>query len=460
MEGILNIFMKSLSLVIPAWNEEKNIPPLIQAIKKDIPLLTDDFEVIFIDDASSDATPKLLDDLSKLDARIKVIHNKKNMKLGGSLREGLRIVSKDLVLYLDADLPFDLKEVKRGVRVLEKENADVVSAYRINRGIDGLRRTLYSIVYNCLVDALFHLKLRDINFSFKLFKRRILERISLHSDGSFLVVELLIKAKANACKIAQMPAWYITRKTGRSSLSSFLVIKKIISELITFYFGIFQWYSSNNVVLKTLAPYYENAPFLKKLYLYLRISSCPFDKIEKYVPREGRIVDVGCGMGSFSLFLSHQSDNRDVTAVDWNSDRIAFNMEIAKANNVSIDFIKSNIVDFAIPSCQGIVIIDVLYLIDEQRRNDLLSRCYNKLVPGGTIVIKEIKRGLSLKYAWYLFQEVFMTKIARINQSTGLYHMDSGYVMAALQDAGFKTTMIDCSKGYMYPHWLYIGQKN
>jgi glycosyltransferase involved in cell wall biosynthesis len=106
MEGILNIFMKSLSLVIPAWNEEKNIPPLIQAIKKDIPLLTDDFEVIFIDDASSDATPKLLDDLSKLDARIKVIHNKKNMKLGGSLREGLRIVSKDLVLYLDADLPF------------------------------------------------------------------------------------------------------------------------------------------------------------------------------------------------------------------------------------------------------------------------------------------------------------------------------------------------------------------
>ncbi|MFA5090620.1 MAG: glycosyltransferase family 2 protein [Candidatus Omnitrophota bacterium] len=308
--------MKSLSLVIPAWNEEENIPRLIQAIKKDVPLLTEDFEVIFIDDASSDTTPKLLDDLSRFDTRIKVIHNKKNIKLGGSLREGLRIASKDIILYLDADLPFDLKEAKRGLKVLEKENADVVSAYRINRGIDGLRRTLYSIVYNCLVDALFHLKLKDVNFSFKLFKRRILERIPLYSDGSFLVAELLIKAKANACKIVQIPVWYTSRKAGRSSLSSFSVIKKIISELITFYFGIFQWYSSNNVAIKTLAPYYENAPFLKKLYLYLRISSCPFDKIEKYVPREGRIINMGCGMGSFSLFLSRQSDNRDVTAVD------------------------------------------------------------------------------------------------------------------------------------------------
>ncbi|MFA5090619.1 MAG: hypothetical protein WC510_06300 [Candidatus Omnitrophota bacterium] len=135
-------------------------------------------------------------------------------------------------------------------------------------------------------------------------------------------------------------------------------------------------------------------------------------------------------------------------------------MEMVKANNLSLDFIKSNIEDFAIPSCQGIVITDVLYSIDKRRRNYLLSRCYNKLVPGGTIIIKEIKRGLSLKYAWYLFQEVFMTKITRINQSIGLYHMDSGCFMVVLQDVGFKTTMIDCGKRFMEPPWLYIGQKN
>jgi hypothetical protein len=124
------------------------------------------------------------------------------------------------VLYTDADLPFDMAEVSKAVRLLRLYEADVVSAYRFDRTGEGGRRLLYSYVYNRLIQTVFGLRLRDMNFAFKLMRRSLLDNIELRSEGSFIDVELLARAQKLGFSIVQFGVDYFPRTRGISTLSS------------------------------------------------------------------------------------------------------------------------------------------------------------------------------------------------------------------------------------------------
>jgi hypothetical protein len=136
------------------------------------------------------------------------------------------------VLYTDADLPFDLAELDKAVRVSRLYDADVVSLYRLDRTGEGPRRFVYSYIYNHLVRLLFGLRVRDVNFAGKLVSRRVLDAIDLRSEGSFIDVELLVQAQRRGFNIMQFGVDYFPRTRGVSTLSSWPVIFGIGRELL------------------------------------------------------------------------------------------------------------------------------------------------------------------------------------------------------------------------------------
>jgi glycosyltransferase involved in cell wall biosynthesis len=215
------------------YNEEAYVHRAVRAARVALGSVTEDWQIVIVDDASSDATGVLADELAASEARITVVHNPHNRKLGGSLRAGYAVATKDLVLYTDADLPFDLMELPRAVRLLEYQEADVLSAYRFDRTSEGLLRTAYSFVYNTLVRLLFGLAVKDVNFSFKLFRRSLLERFELKSEGSLIDVEFLVRARKAGATIVQIGVDYFPRSRGVSTLSSPGVILKIFREMVS-----------------------------------------------------------------------------------------------------------------------------------------------------------------------------------------------------------------------------------
>ena len=214
------------------WNEEAYVQRAVEAAREALNDTAPDHEIILVNDASTDRTGEMADALARADPRIKVVHHVKNRKLGGTLRSGYAVATKELVLYSDTDLPFDFHEVARAVRLLEYQQADVLSAYRHDRTSEGLLRTIYTIGYSALIRTVFRLRFRDVNFSFKLFRRALLDRIVLKSEGSFIDAEFLVRARKSGAHVIQIGVDYFPRTRGQSTLASPTVIFGILREMM------------------------------------------------------------------------------------------------------------------------------------------------------------------------------------------------------------------------------------
>jgi len=225
-----------MSVFYPMWNEEDYIERALAFGKRACVGLVErgdiaDYELIIVDDCSTDRTPELADALAASDDHIRVIHHERNRKLGGAMKTGFAAATGDLVLYTDADLPFDMNELPRAVRLLREYDVDIISAYRFDRTGEGSLRYLYTFVYNILIRALFGVKVRDINFAFKLCRTKVFDHIKLESEGSFIDAELIIRATRLGFEIMQMGVDYFPRTRGTSTLSSPAVILDILKEM-------------------------------------------------------------------------------------------------------------------------------------------------------------------------------------------------------------------------------------
>jgi glycosyltransferase involved in cell wall biosynthesis len=222
----------SISLVIPMFNEEENIAHAlacaVDALERHA---GGDYEIVVVDDASTDASAAIVEHEAVANPRIRMLRNEVNRKLGATLKRGFAAARKDLVLYMDADLPFDPDAIGRAIQALKVTRADLVAGYRLDRTTEGFRRTIYSYLYNSLIGLLFGWPHRDINFSFKLMRREVLEAIELKSEGSLIDAELIVKAKNLGFVIQQLGLDYFPRTRGHSTLSSPAVILKIVREL-------------------------------------------------------------------------------------------------------------------------------------------------------------------------------------------------------------------------------------
>jgi glycosyltransferase involved in cell wall biosynthesis len=221
-----------VSLVVPMFNEKEYVTKFILAALSAIETYTSNFEIIIVNDGSTDGSEKIADEFSRQNPKIKVIHHKKNKKLGESLKNGFAAANKRTIVYTDMDMPFELSLLPTFLRFTEV--ADIIKGYRQSY-CRTLKRRLYSKAYNILIKLIFGLKVRDVNFAMKIINRKILDAIHLQSEGSFINAEIMIKAQYLGYKVMEIPVVYYPRKFGHSKLSSFSVIAKILYESAKFY---------------------------------------------------------------------------------------------------------------------------------------------------------------------------------------------------------------------------------
>ncbi|MGD9211890.1 MAG: glycosyltransferase family 2 protein [Desulfobacteraceae bacterium] len=228
--------MEHITIFYPAFNEEAYLQKAIEAAKEVGEQMIADgdisqYDILIVDDASKDNTGSLADEMATADQKIHCIHHEINRGLGGSVKSGLTHAKGDVILYSDIDLPFDMMDLKKAYRLMRYYNADIVSAFRFDRTSEGLRRLIYSWFYNCLIKIMFDLRVKDVNFSCKLIRKKVIDAVALKSEGSFIDAELLAKANRNGFRIIQFGTDYFHRSCGVSTLSSWRVILKILKEL-------------------------------------------------------------------------------------------------------------------------------------------------------------------------------------------------------------------------------------
>lgn len=224
--------VKSISLFFPMYNEKAYIEKMVNKARQVLSDMSDDYEILIVDDCSSDGSEKTADRLADEDSHIRVIHHHKNMGYGAALRTGFTNASKDYVFYTDCDEPVDLEVLKS--EVLKMSDRDVLAGYRIKRH-DSFRRFVYTKVYNFLVRNLFNVRVRDVNFSFKIIKRSVLQASQLTSGSVFIDGELLAEAVRHGFIVKDSPIDYSPRTEGSSSFNSIKAATDTLKEIGAYY---------------------------------------------------------------------------------------------------------------------------------------------------------------------------------------------------------------------------------
>lgn len=218
----------TLSIVIPLFNEEENVPLFIPAIRAVLGNDPNWLELVMVDDGSRDQTVKIAQQFCAEDARLRLVQHERNRGLGAAIRTGLQAAKGDLVLYTDADLPFDFQLIPQLLAMAKWNN--IVIGCRNNRG-EGGRRWLLSKGYNLLTWLALGVRVRDINFACKLLPRRAVRCMRLHSEGSFIDAEMLLECRRLGYNIAELPMTYYPRQLGESTLSRPSVVWGIVIEM-------------------------------------------------------------------------------------------------------------------------------------------------------------------------------------------------------------------------------------
>lgn len=204
-----------LSYFFPAHNEEANLEGLVAEALETLPTLAETFEIIAVDDGSTDRTGEIADRLAAAHpGLVRVIHHPVNRGYGGALRSGFEAARYELLAFTDGDRQFRIADLGRlTARLAEPDAPDIVVGYRIRRA-DPLVRILYAKSYRLANRIFFGLRARDVDCACKLFRREALEGVRVESGGAFFSAELLIKIGQGGRSIVEVGVPHFPRTAG------------------------------------------------------------------------------------------------------------------------------------------------------------------------------------------------------------------------------------------------------
>lgn len=191
---------------------------MIESAKKVLEGLCERWEIILVDDGSTDRTAAIAENISLEDSRIRVVRHGRNLGFGSAIRTGITHSRMSWIFYTDCDGQFDLNELDRVLNLRYK--ADIVSAYR-HRRQDPWMRLLYSIAYGGVTSVLFGGGFKDPDASFKLFRRSIFEVIKPESTSGVVDFEILLLAEKKGFSVVQIPVSHYPRRAGQVSFETF-----------------------------------------------------------------------------------------------------------------------------------------------------------------------------------------------------------------------------------------------
>jgi len=227
------IVKRTISWVLPMYNEIGYIPLTIDKVKGILSEIAFDYEIIIVDGASTDGSVEKLEELFSSDKNIKIIRDCGHKKLGYALRSGFSLATKDIIVYTDFDMPFDFSVINKVIGLID--SCDVIRGYRMGGNNIGFLKKIYTKVYEFILNVFFEVKIRNINFALKVFRRRLLDHVKLKSDGPFIDAEFLIKTHKAGYSIKEIGVVYNPRIYGKSNLSSMVVILETLREMVQFY---------------------------------------------------------------------------------------------------------------------------------------------------------------------------------------------------------------------------------
>jgi len=222
--------MPSISLVMPAHNEAENIEPVVTEAVPALAAVSNDFEIIVVDDGSKDDTAGVTRRLMETEPHLRLVQHPVNKGFGAAVLTGFTSAAKDWILYTDADRQFVLAELANFMPYTDK--ADLIAGYRAPRR-DPFLRVLYGKGWSMLCTLFFGYTVRDVDCGFKLLRRTIIDQLAdkIGSRGATFSIEWLVRAKRAGYRFVELPVTHRPRVAGSQSGARLSVITRAFREL-------------------------------------------------------------------------------------------------------------------------------------------------------------------------------------------------------------------------------------
>lgn len=224
----------SLSVFFPCYNDKGTIASMVFEAKKVAEKLTSDFEIIVIDDGSTDGSRELLLDLKKQVPELRLVFHEKNSGYGAALRSGFRAATKDLIFYTDGDAQYDVRELPLLFEKLVPD-IDIVNGYKIKRS-DPLHRIVVGYIYQYAMRWIFWLPIRDPDCDFRLIRRKVFDKVNLESSTGTITIEFVKKIQQAGFRFAEVGVHHYFRIYGRSQFFNFKRVFKTLWKLVFLWF--------------------------------------------------------------------------------------------------------------------------------------------------------------------------------------------------------------------------------
>lgn len=225
--------MTSVSIVIPAYNEQENVKAAVEKVSASAEQLKLDYEILLVNDGSRDQTGEIAKaELAPRIPNFRLVEHFPNRGYGGALKAGFATATKELIVFIPADNQFDFSEVPLLLDQMTPETM-IVSGRRVKRQDNFLRR-LNGLGWNSVVRILFGYLIKDIDCGFKVLRRDLLNHIHLESNGAMIDTELLAETRARGYKIVEVPVTHLPRTAGSPTGANLKVIFRAFRDLFKF----------------------------------------------------------------------------------------------------------------------------------------------------------------------------------------------------------------------------------
>lgn len=225
--------LPGISVALPAYNEEASLPRTIPWVVDGLRQVTDDFEVVVVDDGSRDRTAEVVRELAKTYPEVRLVQHPVNLGYGAAVWTGITSGQKEFVFFTDADGQFDITELKRFVPYAA--DYDMIIGYRAPRR-DPPLRLINALGWKLFVTLLFGYVARDVDCAFKLFRRDLLDQVYVESRGAAFSAEFLVKARDKGFRIKELPVTHLPREAGSPTGARPAVILRAFREMTAFWF--------------------------------------------------------------------------------------------------------------------------------------------------------------------------------------------------------------------------------
>ena len=223
-----------LSVFFPAYNDAQTLPSLIDNTFAVLGDYGEDYEVIVVNDGSTDDTGAVLERLQqKYAERLRVVTHPENRGYGGALRSGFAAARHDLVFYTDGDGQYDVGELPRLLEALTPD-VGLVNGYKLERQ-DPWHRIAIGHVYNAFARFLFRVRIRDIDCDFRLIRSALLRELDLKCTSGTICVELVRKLELSGCRVVEVGVHHYPRRYGRSQFFRLSPLLTTFSQLVRLY---------------------------------------------------------------------------------------------------------------------------------------------------------------------------------------------------------------------------------